>query len=98
MKLFTAAAIALIATQASAQQNNCGPREQVVERLTTIYGETRHTIGVDQGGTILEWWGSVEKGTWTILLTTPEGLSCIANAGDGFGVLVEALPARGTDL
>ena len=98
MKLFTAAAIALIATQAEAQQNrNCAPREAVAERLAKTYGESRQSIGLGEQGTMIETWASADTGTWTITVTTTDMMTCLVASGQSWEELADALPPQGDD-
>ena len=101
MKLITATAISLfIALPATAQQQNrnCAPREAVVERLANTYGESRQSIGLGERGMVIETFASQDTGTWTITVTTPNGLTCLVASGQSWEELAEALPPRGNDL
>ena len=75
--LTAAAAIYLATTtQAAAQsQRNCGPREAVVERLASSYGETRQSVGIGSNNAMVEVFASEETGSWTILVTMPTGVT-----------------------
>jgi hypothetical protein len=86
------------AGQNSEQTNrNCAPRQIVLERLATKYGETRQSIGLGANNAVVEMFASTETGTWTITVTTPEGLTCLVASGQSFETLAEALPAKGND-
>ncbi|MEP2890354.1 hypothetical protein [Tateyamaria sp.] len=83
---------------AMAQQvRNCGPRELVVNRLADRYGETRQSMGLGANNAVLEVFASDESGTWTVTVTSPEGMTCLIASGQAFEELVEALPAKGND-
>ena len=89
---------ALMAAPAFAQQGmNCGPREMVVERLASKYGETRQSIGLGTNNAVVEVFASDASGTWTITVTSPAGLTCLVASGQAFEALAEALPAQGND-
>lgn len=93
-----AAATVLTAATAHAQQaRNCGPRELVVNRLAEGYGETRQSIGLAANNAVIEVFASDESGTWTILVTSPNGTSCLVASGQAYETLAEALPAKGSD-
>ena len=77
-------------------QQNCAPRQIVLEKLTSDYGETRQSIGITADGKVVETFASAETQTWTIVVTLPDGISCLAASGRSFEVLSEALPASGT--
>jgi len=91
----------LVAQQAAAQQNrNCAPREAVVERLATTYGERRQSVGLGkQGeqGVMIETFASANTGTWTITVTTANGQTCLVASGQSWEELAEALPPQGND-
>ena len=73
---------ALTATVASAQSaRNCGERTKIVERLQSHYGEARTGAGLTPNNGMMEIFASDEKGTWTILITMPSGMSCLLAAG-----------------
>ena len=88
-----------LASVAEAQGNprNCAPRDRVIERLATGYGETRQSIGLGANNAVVEVFASTESGTWTIIVTTTSGLSCMVASGQAFETLAETLPASGKD-
>ncbi|MEM9043485.1 MAG: hypothetical protein AAGC81_02235 [Pseudomonadota bacterium] len=59
----------------------CGDRVQIVERLKSVYGETMSGGGLRNSSSIFEVWRSLESGTWTILMTQPNGVTCVMAAG-----------------
>lgn len=86
------------ATDALAQQGrNCAPRDSVVDRLAQGYGESRKSMGLGANNAVVEVFASDETGTWTITVTTPNGLTCLVASGQSFEALAEALPAKGND-
>lgn len=90
------AIMAIMSITASAQQNrNCAPREAVVERLANTYGESRQSIGLGEQGMVIETFASSDTGTWTITVTTPNGLTCLVASGQSWEELAEALPPQG---
>lgn len=92
-------AILLVPGGASAQNlRNCAPREAVIDRLATGYGETRQVMWLAANNQVLEVFASIETGTWTITVTMPNGLTCLVASGQGFERLEEALPADGEDI
>lgn len=94
--LTTAAALYVISVTDAAAQNsrNCGPREAVVDRLAEGYGETRQSMGLGANNSVVEVFASDETGSWTITVTTPNGLTCLVASGQSFETLAEALPAK----
>jgi hypothetical protein len=80
-----AAAILLSATSfmsedADARTARCGNHKDVVEFLGTKYKETRVGMGLINAGQMMELYMS-EAGTWTMLITRPDGLSCFGPVG-----------------
>lgn len=97
-KLVLALVLSIFATSAVAQQGrNCAPRDAVVEKLAENYGETRQSIGLGANNSVIEVFASIETGTWTITVTTPNGLTCLVTSGQSFELLSEALPPKGDD-
>ncbi len=74
---------------------NCAPRERVLERLATGYGETRQSIGLGANNAVVEVFASDDSGSWTITVTMPSGLTCLVASGVAFETLAEALPPAG---
>ncbi len=74
----------MAATAPPAFAANCALRDTVVQRLTSNYSESL-TAGGLQGNqtmtTMLEVWASQENGTFTVIITNPQGVSCIVAAG-----------------
>lgn len=91
-KILLAAVAALIPVGAMAQQN-CAPRDAVVERLNERYSETRQSIGLGANNAVVETWASLESGSWTITVTMPNGMTCLVASGQGFELVDEDLPA-----
>lgn len=88
--LKVATMIAAIALPSIVQaQQSCGMREDVTKRLSSGYGEKFAGGGLRNSDSIFEVWLSAEKGTWTILMTMPNGKSCVMAAGTNWR---EALP------
>ena len=65
-------------------QMTCGTRDSVVAKLGDKYGEVRRGGGRAGPTVIFEIWASEATGSWTILKTTPNGLTCIMAVGDGW--------------
>ena len=89
------AGIALPATPATAQMV-CGKRTDMVRQLDEKYGETRRSLGLAEGRGVVELFASEETGSWTILLTSPQGTACMMAAGEAFQieqVMAEGNPA-----
>lgn len=89
-KLILTAALVACGTSTYAQ-SNCGPRDGVINRLATKYGETRHSIGLGANNSVVEVFGNESTGSWSITVTLPTGMTCLMASGEAFEVLQEAL-------
>lgn len=78
-------AAALFSVQ-PAQAQTCMAREDLVRSLSEHYGEVVTMQGMVTGGPLLELF-IAPSGTWTIVLTRPEGVSCPVMAGEGVEIL-----------
>ena len=70
------------AAPASAQMV-CGNHEAIEKRLAENYKEVRTGVGLAANGALLELYTS-EKGTFTVVLTRPNGLSCLMAVGEAW--------------
>lgn len=66
------------------QQASCAERSQVIERLQSKYGESRRSVGLAPNNGVVETYASTESGTWTIVITLPNGMTCLVAAGNAF--------------
>ncbi len=64
----------------------CGKRADMVRQLSEKYGETRRSMGLAEGRGVVELYASEETGSWTILITSPQGTACMMAAGQAFQV------------
>jgi hypothetical protein len=59
----------------------CNARDTLTRDLKTDHAEMPIGLGVTDAGTVIELWKSSNGSTWTLLLTMPNGTSCIVSAG-----------------
>lgn len=76
-------------------RRSCAPRDQVVARLTESFGESRQAIGLGVNNTLVEVFASAETGSWTIITTTPAGITCLLASGLAFEQHLAILPTLG---
>ena len=69
---------------ASAQQPQCDERDRVLELLAKKYKESPAAAGVTNTGGLVEVLTDRKGGSWTIIVSTPEGVSCLIAAGEGW--------------
>ena len=61
----------------------CGDRDKILKQLADGYAEAPIAMGVASNGKILEVLASV-TGSWTIIMTSPTGLSCAILVGEAW--------------
>jgi hypothetical protein len=59
----------------------CDAHANVVKKLGDSYTERQTAMGMARNGQLLEIFVS-DDGSWTILLTRPDGVTCVVMAGD----------------
>ena len=83
-KVFWIAAALTLAGQAAAADVPCGQRDKIVEWLSVKYEEEPVASGISSKGSLIEVLSSEDGTTWTILLTTPNGTSCVVDTGQAW--------------
>lgn len=70
------------ATAATAEQQSlCGERDALVVVLALEHGEALTGRGLVADTALFEIWHSAESGSWTILRTSADGITCVMAAG-----------------
>ena len=80
-------AAALIPTTAAAAAEVCDQHAKVLGQLARKYQEAPVGIGVTSSGNIVEVLTTGDGSTWTIIVTTPQGVSCLVAEGEGLRFL-----------
>ena len=75
----------------------CAERSRVVQKLQEKFGETLRSLGLHRDDGVVEVYASEETGTWTILMTRPDGMSCLLAAGQRREQDAHPLTKPGTD-
>ncbi len=65
----------------------CGQRASVIGRLGEKYREAPVAIGVTSTGGMVEVLTTGDGGTWTIIVSNPNGTSCLIAVGEGWRAL-----------
>ena len=73
----------LLYSTPTASQAVCGDRAEIVARLESAYQEKVVAVGMAGTGNVVELFLST-RGSWTLLLTQPIGISCLIAAGDNW--------------
>jgi hypothetical protein len=77
--------LALTAQHAFSQERtNCAPRDAALQQLQKRWGETRRSVMLATGDRLFEVFAAERSGTWTILRTTPDGVSCVMASGTAY--------------
>ena len=75
----------IVFTRPSNAQMPCLPREKAVSILADKHGESQIGAGLAPGANIVvELWSTPDGATFTILLTRPDGKSCMFASGDNW--------------
>ena len=80
--LSLSAALTIVASTAFAAPQ-CNDRDNVLDLLKNQYSEAPVAIGVANNGGLVEVLSTGDGDTWSIIITTPNGMSCLVAAGAG---------------
>lgn len=78
----TALAILALPGVAFAAPMACSARTDVITKLGSKYHERLSSMALTSDGQLLEVLKSDDGTTWSILITTPKGVSCLVAAGE----------------
>ncbi len=85
---FAAAALALslqLGTSGpAAAQSICMAHAEVKKQLSTRYAEVPVSLGLASNGTVYEVYSTEDGASWTIVLTMPNGTSCLLANGEAW--------------
>ena len=88
----------LIFMTQEARAAQCAPRDQVVAGLATGFDEVRRGAGLtaapDGRAQMIEIFTSA-SGSWTIVVTKPDGQTCLVGSGQAWEDIAEERPAKG---
>ena len=90
-KVLAATALTLFCSSlAQADTPRCAPHADMLALLAKHYGEAPKTVGIVNQNRFVEVLSSRE-GSFTILVTGPDGMACILAAGQDFEVVPDHL-------
>jgi hypothetical protein len=75
------------AQQSAPGQQQCDERTKVLGHLANKYQEAPVAIGVTSSGGLVEVLSTGDGNTWTIIVSNPNGVSCLLAAGEGWRAL-----------
>jgi hypothetical protein len=73
---------------------SCGPRKEIVADLGQQFKEAPVALGLSNDGTVIEVLTSANGSTWTIMVSRPDGVSCLVAAGESW----QELKHKGREL
>ena len=96
IRLFVTGCLAamLAAPSAASAASICAERDSMITKLKSKYGEAERGMGLSGTEAVIEVWSSEKTGTWTIVMTKPNGVSCVMAAGDSW---VDVPPEKGPE-
>jgi hypothetical protein len=65
-------------------QTLCNTRTKIVSQLSEKYGEVSNGVGMQSATQVIEVWSSQKTGSWTIIASRADGMSCVLAAGQGW--------------
>ena len=63
---------------------SCGPRKEIIADLGQQFKEAPVALGLSNDGTVVEILTSENGSTWTIMVSRPDGVSCLVAAGESW--------------
>jgi hypothetical protein len=91
--VMTTAALIFVGKPAAAQQLACTERGEVVSHLSSEYSEEPVAMGLANNGGVVEILSNKNGKSWTIILTMPNGVSCMIAAGESWESLPQLVTA-----
>ncbi len=79
----TVSSVLLSPVPAAAASAGCGPHTEIVKELESRFEERQKGIGLASNGAVIEIFTST-TGSWTILMSFPNGQSCMMADGEGW--------------
>lgn len=73
-----------VPTTAIGAPASCGPRAELVEELAKRFSEAPVAVGLANSGTLVEVLTNGDGSTWTIIVSQPNGTSCLVAAGESW--------------
>ena len=82
--LLAAGASLAVSTTAAQAQMQCHQHKEVLGKFADTYKEAPVAGGLTQDGRLLQVLSSGDDGTWTIVLSKPDGMTCVIMAGEAW--------------
>ncbi len=97
MLMMGVSALMLAATQIQAAPRNCGPHDAVTSHLAAKYAERREMVGLASNNMMMELYVA-DSGTWTLIVTRPDGITCLVASGTDAELVSDALENTDPDV
>ena len=78
------AVVVFLVSSAAVAQVLCDQRDKIVEWLAVNYKEAPIATGVSSEGSLIEVLSTHDGDTWTAIVTSPDGNSCVIASGQGW--------------
>ena len=85
--LLVAGAALIVTTSTASAEPQCNTRDSVIKQLSDKYREAPVAVGVTHNGGLIEVLSTGEGKTWSIIITSPQGMSCLVAAGEGWRII-----------
>jgi hypothetical protein len=79
------------------QQPGCNFHDIVIERLQEKFSETVVWWGINGAGALVEL-ATAESGSWSLIVTRPDGWACLVSIGEGSRAIEREPQPEGTAL
>jgi hypothetical protein len=70
----------------------CDQRGNVLRGFAEKYREAPVALGVTSGGNLIEVLATGDGATWSLIITDPQGLTCLVASGEGWRTSIAVLP------
>ena len=77
--------------QAAPEASSCDSRQRILAHLGKVYREKPVAMGLANNGGVIEVMRSADAGSFTIVITMPDGTSCMIAAGERWEDLPKTL-------
>ena len=79
-----ATVLSLLPSEGASAQPQCNTRDETIKQLSDKYREAPVALGVTNTGHLIEVLAAKDGKTWSIIVTSPQGMSCLVIAGEGW--------------
>lgn len=86
--------LALLPFSAPQAQQICADRLGILRHLERNHGESPVGAGLTEGGSVVELLTG-DNGTWTLIVSNPDGTSCLLATGENWQTAPKKIPLSG---